>query len=223
MIDHRRPVSSCDVLLVATRVDRGLPLLLRSLSLRGVHLPHLLGYGTPWGGWCTKLRLVRQALPQLRCSHVLVLDSYDSVVLEPLSVIVARYRAHRHPLVMSAQMGCWPDPDRLELHPPSPTPYRTINAGGYLAEREYLMGLFQRYPVPPDDHDDQRYWTDMFLHRPELLCLDYHQDIFSTCGSAHLEVRAGRVYNRVTGREPCVLHGNGGLSLGVVRGLDLCS
>lgn len=200
------------LLAVATHVGAHLPHFLESCR-RAELRPVLLGWGEPWYGFSMKLHLVERYLQEHDDQHVMVLDAFDSVLLGGAAELLDRYFSFNHPLVMSTQMGCWPDEEKLPLYPAAPTPFATVNSGAWVGDRDHLLRVFQRHPLPAGTWDDQRYWTDVFLGDNELVRLDYHQRLFASCGDGFLQWREGGVVNAITGSRPLACHGNGGLSL----------
>ena len=210
MLKHRygHPLT---LLVVATHTGIHLSQFLESCRRVKLH-PVLLGWGEPWYGFSMKLHLVERYLREHHDPHVMVLDAFDSVVLGGATELLDRYFSFDHPMVMSTQMGCWPDEEKLPLYPPAPTPFATVNAGAWVGDRDYILQLFRQHPLQPGTWDDQRYWTDIFLGEAGLICLDYHQHLFASCGDGFLQWQGG-VLNAVTDSRPLVCHGNGGLSL----------
>ena len=109
----------------------------RSCALTGVRR-HVLGWRKPWNGLTTKLSGTYAAIRKLPAECVVVFtDAYDVLFTQPISTIVARYRALGHALVFSAECGCWPQvltaPGACSTsYPISPTPYRFLNSGGWV-------------------------------------------------------------------------------------------
>ncbi|KND03650.1 uncharacterized protein SPPG_01122 [Spizellomyces punctatus DAOM BR117] len=123
-----------------------------------------------------------------------------------------------------------------EVPPPPPTSAghrsgsRYLNAGTVIgtaaALREFLAHSYNK--GGSECADDQGAFTYTFLERLELLggdknnpnwqkmgvTLDYYQDIFmslqaTVMADLKVDVRAGRVRNRLTGGNACILHQNG--------------
>lgn len=204
---------SLAVLAVATTVGTGFPEFLESCRRQGIN-PILLGYGQQWRfNWTWKLDLVAEILPSLDADLVAVVDCFDSVFVRNSGVIINRFEAFQHPFVCSTQLGVWPDPDVLALHPPSPTPYRTLNAGAFMGSRVYLQKILEKFWTRSDktENDDQRFWTRLYLENNDILKPDYKQEIFGSCGDTHLHYVPGSgIRNRITGSFPAHFHGNGG-------------
>ncbi|HEU4754073.1 MAG TPA: glycosyltransferase, partial [Armatimonadota bacterium] len=93
-----------------------------------------------------------------------------------------------------------------------PTPYRYLNAGALLAERDALIRVLAELGVAerPVTGDDQALWTDWYLADPSRAHLDTGCELFQVTLGAELELEpapGGRVRNRLTETEPLILHG----------------
>lgn len=200
------------LMTVATHSARHMPLFLESSARAGLE-PVILGNGKRWTGFGMRLSLLRSTLRAMRGRRRVVLfsDAHDSIVLDPAEVILKRFEKMNHPLVFSAEKNCWPDAWKAFMYPPASTPWRFLNAGGFIGEagaiRERLEQLGSRVPA---GLDDQRWWTNQLLEEPERIRLDTRCEIFQTLWASmgDLEIRR-RIHNRVTGTRPSIVHGNG--------------
>jgi hypothetical protein len=196
----------------------------------------VLGRGERWRGNGMKLRLLREHLrSRSDDSIVLFADAFDSVLLPCRESILERFQSFRAPLVFSAEKGCWPDPHLAARYPrpepravraqgstprwwrPAPplsTPFRYLNSGGYMGYVGCIRSVLEG-ALPEDSDSDQRFFTRYFLEHRDIVALDHESAIFQTLyqvDPADLTVWDGdpvRVRGKLTGTQPCVLHGNG--------------
>lgn len=124
--------------------------------------------------------------------------------------------AFSRPIIFGAERNLWPA-DLLDVYPPSPTPYRFLNAGGYIGPAGLLALLLR-------DCDsaigDQEWWANTFLAHRNVIELDYECRIFQPmygypaypCNSIppELQFEDGRWRNTLTGTMPTQFHGSAG-------------
>lgn len=145
---------------------------------------------------------------------VLFVDSFDLLFLDRLETIVARFKALAKPILFAAEKGCYPLEQMIDLYPPSPTPWRFLNSGAYIAYAGPLKWMLRdmlAHPRAADGAMDQELATLIFLDRTHDIGLDYQCDIFMCMHLSQWDVRCrhGRYRNWVTGRAPAILHFNG--------------
>lgn len=230
-----------EVVTVATSLDGspekpgGFARLERSCRRNGLPLT-VLGSGVPWTGSSLKLRLLRDRLDDLPEDRiVLFVDAYDSLLLPSRRRIVEKFLEFEKPIVVSAEKGCWPDPELAERYPraaplrrargqplraalrpepPSPSPFRYLNSGGFMGYAGALRDALREMVFPEWDRD-QRLLTRYFLGHPGGIALDYGADIFQTLfevpadAFSLVEGEPVRILSAITRSDPCVLHGNG--------------
>jgi hypothetical protein len=210
-------------------------LLVDSCRKNGLRLT-VLGSGDRWGGYGTKLCLLRGHLRKHpKEKLVMFLDAFDTLLLPCGSRLIADFLAFGTPIVFGAEIGCWPDRHLRSRYPPSPTraqrpgdariavlrppppfssPFRFLNSGAFVGYAGAIREALEELDSRPDD-DDQRLFTRYFLDHPERVSLDSGAVIFQNLfgvGPGDLVVERAdpvRVKSRITLSEPCVLHGNG--------------
>lgn len=179
----------------------------------------MYGLDRNWRGFGAKLRSAYRAALELEWhDYILLLDPPDCVPLGGPEAILERFEAFRHPWVCAAEPNIWPAGSfRTEDYPETQSPWKYLNSGSYLVERRYLKECFQRWaPEGPDSIptrvDDQQWLADKFIHEPGCIKLDTGCQLFQCLigGWWAFEVEPGRLYNKVTGTEPLILHHNGG-------------
>lgn len=179
-----------------------------------------------WTGFRRKLHWAHRCARELtRFTHLMLIDSGDVVVLGTPDEVMARYMEFDHPWVCSAEPFIWPaDMYPPERYPACDTPYRHLNSGAYIAEREHLLACLDRWPAGGIElkdfmrgrGEDGPFLTEFYLNDPGSIVLDHECKIFqSMCGSQvgddpYVIVTPGQAYNRVTDSYPLVIHFNGG-------------
>ena len=102
---------------------------------------------------------------------------------------------------------------------PGPTRWKHINGGGLIGRANEIMAFVRKVWTTTTWCNQFAYNRWLILHPEEFEGrLDYHCslwcNLFTPGGqpsaSSALEVRDGRLYNKETGRFPCLIHGNGG-------------
>jgi hypothetical protein len=126
---------------------------------------------------------------------------------------MSRYLEFDHPIVMNAEVNCWPDANRASQYPNKPaTAWRYLNSGCYVADRQALYETMNPYmPAVTVKTDDQRFFTNIFLEHPDDIRLDEHCKLFQTFYHCADKVRVtdGQMTNTVTGTNPLIAHFNG--------------
>jgi len=179
----------------------------------------------PGGG--QKINILKDALSESsgKDDLILVTDTYDVIPVAPESEILAKYNKYvpdRNKVIFSAEKSCWPDKNLANLYPDPPKPGlpKYLNSGGFIGTKGVLWDLLRNDEVS-DLSDDQGYWTQKFLVQSNspnpIIILDYESQIFQTLnGSVHdlrINHHKSNIFNVVTGTTPCLIHGNGPLSI----------
>lgn len=162
---------------------------------------------TSWRGFGTKLNALFEYLsynPQI--NDFVFLDGYDTFMLATPEEFKSKIST---PSLVSTEINCWPDYDRVNEYPISGYKFNFANSGTYYMTRELFMHLMNNDPVA-NDADDQRWMTNQVVKRG--LTLDYKRECFQTlCGILPDEdyiLKDGRMITNL-GTKPCVIHGNG--------------
>lgn len=176
----------------------------------------LLGWGKGYysHGWA--LQLIDHYVQTLPDEDlVLVVDAFDVFFLAGQEEIVRRFEELGVSFLISAERGCGPDPQLASFYPPSPTPYRFVNSGTYMGYVKEMKKILKRMPHPICPYEnDQRCFTLDFLAHPEDYFLDRHSQFAQTLWGEQregffLDPVAMKCTNQITGRAPCIIHGNG--------------
>jgi hypothetical protein len=197
--------------------------LLESAKTHGIDV-NPFGVGTSFGGWGhTKGPLLLGILKELECNdytHVLYTDGADALFLTGLEEILSKYWSLHAPLVMSAETDLYPPIEGLaegfdRLAPNAP--WRYPNAGQFIGEIPYIRHeLESAYSRFGDNGNDNSWWvrawfdTEFLQSKLDIWCQIFQS--MSGCPSGLLTCREGRLWNRHTGTNPCLVHFNGGYS-----------
>jgi hypothetical protein len=96
-------------------------------------------------------------------------------------------------------------------YPPTDTPWKYVNGGGWLVEIEYFKHLCQKENLNQNSHD-QVWLMEAFLRNQDNIKLDNYCRIFQTIAFSNREEwdRAGDRWRNIgTGTHPVFFHGNG--------------
>ena len=167
-----------------------------------------------WGGFADKLHWAYECARTLtQYTHLAFFDARDIVVLAGPDKTLARFLEFGHPWVCGAEPFPWPaDAYNLNTYPTCSTPYRFLNSGAYIAEREHMLACFDRWPEIQGD--DQEWLTNRYLEGDDII-LDHQCSLIQNmCGSESLvDISYHLVYNPTTQTLPLVIHYNGGANI----------
>jgi hypothetical protein len=201
--------------LCATKETEGLNRAVSSLLRNGI-LVEVYGMGKEWEGNGMKqvaaLDIANKY--QGKADFILSLDGYDTITIAPVQEIIEKFLSFRHPMVIGAEVNCWPDKDKASLYPTASTRFKHLNGGGYIARIDYLAVMLKEWGMTSEfkASSDQRWLTKVFLDNPGCMKIDYECAIFQNLCRIKKEefiVCGNRLINRTTHQMPCILHGNG--------------
>lgn len=182
----------------------------------------------PWRGFGDKILQTYEYLkanPEI--THFFYSDSYDTIVLNTMEEALSKIE-DKDCILMSAEMNCYPHPEKAALYPEHKSPFKFINGGGWFCNATVFKLAVESNPLTVETVD-QVWFTDLFLNHPEYVKLDYNCEVFQTTafvgdedfsieisqflGNRDLPDICGRKYffikNNVTGSIPTFWHGNG--------------
>lgn len=140
---------------------------------------------------------------------VLFTDAYDVIYCGNHAEIIRRFKEFNKPIVFGAEKICSPDPERASEYCYKNMEFPYLNSGLYIGYIWALQECMVGYNYNDVD-DDQRFWTNVFFKRQDLMTLDYYNSIFlNTAGVNVKEIEwDGRkaTYNK---RSPMFVHVNG--------------
>ncbi len=124
-------------------------------------------------------------------------DGYDTMFLGPEQEILQKYYKTGKKLLFSAEIVCWPQVDLADSFPPSGTPFRYLNSGGYIGEAGYIRKKitdnFQSPSTLKYFWSNQIYWTEIFLRNMNEIGVDTTNEIFCTLASEH-DIKIGKEF-----------------------------
>ena len=188
------------------------PLLRQSCADHGIEL-HEYGVGRPWPGMCVGKITEPLAFLKTRTEkYALFTDGEDSFIVNDEDHIIGEFEANVsrwRPILISAEKNCYPDPELAEQYPESPTPWKYINAGGWMGKREALIMALGELQDSPffGVSDDQLCWHHWFLRYRYLADLDSGCEVFQTMAGTDEFIPPGM--NTLTLSCPSVIHFNG--------------
>lgn len=195
--------------------------------LKRQRIPYkVYGVGQRYRGNREKIVTFAKAAFEHRDEHLLIIDAWDVVCLRGVADIVDRFKQFEHPWVASAEMACWPDAELARSYPPSPTPYRYLNSGGFMVKREVAKKFFARtlvtdlFKLSGFSFSDQHWWHCIHLTHPGLLKLDVHCQLFHSLypPEPKLEMSLWQARNPATNSHPLVIHSNNNGDISQLRG-----
>tara|TARA_Y100000389_G_scaffold154199_1_gene154671 strand:- start:459 stop:3212 length:2754 start_codon:yes stop_codon:yes gene_type:complete len=213
-----------DLLLLATGTDMtdGLKRFINSCKTYGLKY-EIMGLNSKWnGGNMTygegggkKINLLLDTLNKLNGDQlVLVTDGYDVIMTSNSKEIIDKYKSFNKSVVFATESSCWPDKHISSRFPTICCKKNLyLNSGGFIGDVASIKKIVA--PVP-DNYDDQRWYTQMFLSDSgkDIMTLDYDCKIFQCLNDAETELeinyKKSRIYNKSTNTYPCQIHGNGG-------------
>jgi len=197
---------------------------------------HILGDGIPWKmnmskgpGGGQKINILKRKLADdltkkyqsFTTDIIVVSDTYDVIPLGSPEIILKKYRQlvqEDSQVIFSAEKYCWPHKELADQYPTLSNPKlpRFLNSGGFMGTKQAIWNLLKDDQIS-DSSDDQGYWTKKYLQTcktssPKII-LDSNSEIFQTLGGSFDDLKINNrksiIQNRITGTEPCFLHGNG--------------
>jgi len=150
-----------------------------TIHVLGTHEDRIIGWESHQN-FGVKLREVAQFIntstldPQ---DIILFTDAYDVAYCGDFGEIRDIYEKFSKPIVFGAEKQCNPDPDRASQYAHVQTEFPYLNSGMFIGRVWALRECIATYQYNDAD-DDQRYWTTRFFERPDLIELDYENQLF---------------------------------------------
>jgi hypothetical protein len=190
---------SAELFTVATRPTPGLARLQTSLSKFAVPIT-ILGQGEReyWGHgwrWKTFIRAARAST----ADTVIHCDAYDSMCLDSLTNLLAKFASLAHPVVFSYEPQNQPEP------------WLALNPGLMMADRTELLKVFDEGTLEalfPDHFNDLYQIQSLYSWKPTAFKVDTQGVLFHTLGprSPELVVKDNRMENPDTAKSPAFVH-----------------
>lgn len=215
-------VLTCAAFPTEEEARRKLWIFLRSCQKFNID-PILYGMGTPQFQGYKRMMLDMQleALKKIdrTYTHVLFTDGWDAFFLTDLQEIMFKYEALGWPeFLASAYIGLGNESDMSKYEGcfDQTKTYRYPNRGGYMAEVDVAIDMFQKMvDMPHQTGDDCFNWYEGWREGWFRPTLDSNCEIFQVSDvNAGVEPTPGcqkmRLINTVSNSRPCILHLSGG-------------
>jgi hypothetical protein len=181
------------------------------IKVLGGHEDRDIGWNST-GNFGVKIKEVRNFVmsPNVK-PHDIVLftDAYDVIYGGDLREIRQRYEAMNKPIIFGCEIECNPDPKLKEHYKKTDERFSYLNSGLFIGKVYALKQLLADYEYD-DNHDDQLYWTRQFLNNPEIIGLDYRNELFLNTYKVDMEeIRWDRTQFEYKGKNPQFVHVNG--------------
>lgn len=190
---------------------------------------HLYGINEPWT-WYTDVKVYRlaQEIKAIDSEYIMVCDADDAFFMADEAEILYKYLNTNAKILVSADRqqeegdSHYPQCIFRDKYPPSNTPWRYCNSGGYIGKKDDILDLLQAMTVvqhptyipvwrSKDWSNDQFRMSVVYLNGYSLR-VDTHCNVFQTMGCIEPDEakwRGSYFMNKVTGTFPCVIHFNG--------------
>lgn len=164
------------------------------------------------GNFGLKIKLVQDFLQNDELDNddlLLFTDAYDVIYAGHFDTIIERFHMFNKPIIFGAETTCSPDPKMSVHYEIKNTTFPYLNSGLYIGKIHALRECINKY-VYNDQHDDQLYWTHMFLQNKDKIELDYKNELFlNTYGIDIEEINISKNGVCYNGKNPLFLHVNG--------------
>jgi hypothetical protein len=141
---------------------------------------------------------------------VLFTDAYDVAYFGNQQILLERFREFETPIVFGCEKYCFPDPHLQNEYHFREFEFSFLNSGMFIG-RVWALRLCTEDYQYDDMDDDQRFWTNQFLQKPEFIELDYNNRMFLNMHDMDMSSFSVSDNNVVSykGRNPLFIHDNG--------------
>lgn len=132
------------------------------------------------GNFGVKLKEVKDFIfkPEIANEDIILFtDAYDVIYCGNKEEILKRFYKFKHPLVFGAETECNPDPKQVIFYKKRDEEFSYLNSGLYIGYAWAIRQSLFEYQYN-DQHDDQLYWTKQYFANPNIIKLDYKNEIF---------------------------------------------
>lgn len=191
------------------------------LEVIGLDQPDMqIGYAKGFGMKVIALReYLRQGVDD--ADIVMFTDAYDVRVLATPQQVLDRFYTKGTRILLSAEKNCYPHPEAAPLFATHTEPsivYKYVNSGAMIA---YVGDLRRLIDEDIDDveicSNDQAVYTGLYIkHQGDTSRIQLDTDclIFQSLFMSHDDLDHKTLVNHLTGTQPLVWHGNGGMKDG---------
>jgi len=161
-----------------------------------------------------------------RFKRVIMCDAWDIIFAVHPDEVWEKYQEFAPAVLFNAERNCFPRVDLADhpLFPDEGTPWRYLNSGFYMGEREAVLEILESMDLDkiPDDTrkedgswfnpNDQEYFTLAFLDQPVPMKLDTQTAVVIAAHTSRLmefDLSGDHIVNRLSGKAPGVFHFNG--------------
>ena len=164
------------------------------------------------GNFGIKIREVQKfvANPELRDNDIILFtDAYDVICAGNISDACMRFKNMGCQILFGGETSCNPMPELKKHYNNTQEEFSFLNSGLFIGYVKTLRILLNNYEYN-DNHDDQVFWTIQYLNNPNLISIDYHNEIFlNTYGLDIKEINWNGNTAIYKGRNPLFIHVNG--------------
>lgn len=187
------------------------------------HRATVLGFGEPFRGMISRLKLPLRHMRTIHDKHIIITDCWDLLFLRSPEEMVEHFQCQKYPIMFSAERTLFPAKNYGD-YPTGTSDSRYLNAGFIIAEREALIELFEHLRVDeqPDDslredgswehHSEQELLHRAFVEQFISMTLDYQSEICQSMYKTEpreIDVSDDRIRNLFSGAHPMAIHWNG--------------
>eukprot|EP00922_Rhytidocystis_sp_ex-Travisia-forbesii_P043655 GHVS01065126.1.p2 GENE.GHVS01065126.1~~GHVS01065126.1.p2 ORF type:complete len:440 (-),score=70.92 GHVS01065126.1:1665-2984(-) len=182
------------VVTVATHEDGYYKALVQSAARLDIPLK-VLGFGKRWEGFRWKFEKVLEYARDVEDDAIVMfVDGFDSVLLQPRSVILARFLHHRVPFLATGEscerfgwaklffqvahdgmFGGQPG-DGWPEYADKSVGLKLLNSGGYIGYKKAVIDILGE--IPDDEVNDQRWLSKLYREGNHGIGLDARADVF---------------------------------------------
>ena len=159
-----------------------------------------------------QLPIVRQWAEQDHdYTHILYTDAYDTKAFAAPAEVISKFTLINKPMLISGEKACYPHPERAGNYPESISPFKYVNGGGWMVEKDFFVYLCNERNLNSNSHD-QVWLMDAYLYNQDKIKVDDECKIFQTIAFSHeneWEKIENRFRNISTNTLPAFFHGNG--------------
>lgn len=181
------------------------------IHILGLHENRNIGWQST-GNFGVKLKEVYNFVFQSEIQNndiILFTDAYDVIYTGNQREIVKKYLEMNSPIVFGCETTCNPDPEKHVYYSKKDVDFPYLNSGMFIGMAGAIRECMKNYKYD-DNHDDQRFWTQQFFDKPELIKLDYENNLFLNTYQVDIEdikIKKGICFYKQ--KNPMFVHVNG--------------
>ena len=159
-------------------------------------------------------------------THVMFVDSSDSIFLAGPEEIVEKFEAMGRKIWLQGEKNCYPDKNLIAAYPAQRTAWHYVNSGGWICRRDEAEFATMKLVAEGAEYCDQLCWTRRYLlgsDFPMAVDVDENCQIFQSMylqQPGEFQIVRKRLWNMKTGGRACVAHWNGTRGAAPVGGIS---